>query len=47
MRLTLFAIPVLLVLSACSGGAGAGAGAESTTAPITVQVGADPEEVAV
>ncbi|MFC4852283.1 ABC transporter substrate-binding protein [Actinophytocola glycyrrhizae] len=48
MRRTLLAIPVLLALSACSGGAGAdGAEEGSPTAPITVQVGADPEEEAV
>lgn len=45
MRITLLAIPVLLALSACSGGAGADEG--STAALITVQVGADPEEAAV
>jgi multiple sugar transport system substrate-binding protein len=45
MRFTLLAIPVLLALSACSGGAGADDG--SATAPITVQIGAEPEEAAV
>jgi multiple sugar transport system substrate-binding protein len=45
MRLTLLAVPVLLVLSACSGGADADAGA--ATAPITVQIKAEPEEAAV
>jgi multiple sugar transport system substrate-binding protein len=45
MRRVLLAIPVLLVLSACSDGAGAEEG--GATAPITVQVGADPEEEAV
>ncbi|OLF19212.1 ABC transporter substrate-binding protein [Actinophytocola xanthii] len=50
MRAIPLVLPALLVLSACSGGAGAdgddGGGGEST-APITVQVGADPEEAAV
>jgi multiple sugar transport system substrate-binding protein len=45
MRLTLLAVPVLLALSACSGGADADAGA--ATAPITVQIKAEPEEAAV
>jgi multiple sugar transport system substrate-binding protein len=48
MRRALLAIPVLLVLSACSEGAGAdGADGGNPAAPITVQVGADPEEEAV
>lgn len=48
MRLTLLAIPALLVLSACSGGAGADAGdAGDPRAPITVQIKAEPEEAAV
>ncbi|GAB1513434.1 ABC transporter substrate-binding protein [Actinophytocola sp. KF-1] len=48
MKRTLLAIPVLLVLSACSDGAGAGGAAGGNpAAPITVQVGADPEEAAV
>jgi multiple sugar transport system substrate-binding protein len=42
---TLLAIPVLLALSACSSGAGADEG--DASAPITVQIGADPEEEAV
>ncbi len=46
MKRALLAIPVLLVLSACSDGAGAEDGG-NPTAPITVQVGADPEEAAV
>ena len=48
MRRVLLAIPAFLVLSACSDGAGADvAGGGNPDAPITVQVGADPEEEAV
>ncbi|MGH3756862.1 ABC transporter substrate-binding protein [Actinophytocola sp.] len=46
MRLIILAIPVLLVLSACAGGPAAGDDGDAT-APITVQVGADPEQAAV
>ena len=43
MRVVALAIPVLLALSACSGQADAG----SETAPITLQIRAEPEEAAV
>lgn len=47
MRLTMLAIPVLLMLSACSSGPDDADAGGSPTAPITVQVRADPEEAAV
>jgi len=48
MRLSVLAISLLLVLSACAGGPDAGEDAAGkASAPITVQVGADPEEAAV
>lgn len=46
MRLAVFGISVLLTLSACAGGADSDS-AGSATAPITVQIGAEPEEAAV
>ncbi len=47
LLLTRLALLVLLVLSACAEGAGAGGTEGDPAAPITVQVGADPEEAAV
>jgi len=46
MKRTAVALPLLLVLSACSGESDAG-DAENSLAPITVQIKAEPEEAAV
>jgi multiple sugar transport system substrate-binding protein len=46
MRLTVLAVSAVLAVSGCSGASGDDTGG-SPTAPITVQIGADPEEAAV